>query len=306
MTTTTAAFDCQSKPNHMTMIGAMPTIGSADDEVAERQQAALQERQAVDQRRATRKPGAAADRSRGSPPCRKVCTKSAAERRQRGRERCGQIAHGAGSSTRGTAKPTHDDLPAANSSVSAEQQRRPASRRRAAASAGAQTGERLQISSASSHAASPGGRAPSADHDRTRIASACAQHQREACRAAAGTPATRPATSAGCDRQRSPRRSWPRAHARRASAARRAPTSADEAAQRQRRHDQRRPDLHGLAVVGAGEQPRAEAGLRAGRQFADDGADQAERRSRPSGWRTGTAATAGQRSLPEGLRPVAL
>ena len=29
MTMTTAAFDCQSKPNHMTMIGAMPMIGSA-------------------------------------------------------------------------------------------------------------------------------------------------------------------------------------------------------------------------------------------------------------------------------------
>ena len=29
MTTITAAFDCQSKPNHMTMIGAMPTIGMA-------------------------------------------------------------------------------------------------------------------------------------------------------------------------------------------------------------------------------------------------------------------------------------
>ena len=30
MTTTTAAFDCQSKPNHMTMIGATPMIGSAE------------------------------------------------------------------------------------------------------------------------------------------------------------------------------------------------------------------------------------------------------------------------------------
>ena len=29
ITTTTATFDCQSKPNHITMIGAMPTIGSA-------------------------------------------------------------------------------------------------------------------------------------------------------------------------------------------------------------------------------------------------------------------------------------
>ena len=30
MATTTAAFDGQSKPNHMTMIGAMPMIGSAE------------------------------------------------------------------------------------------------------------------------------------------------------------------------------------------------------------------------------------------------------------------------------------
>ena len=29
MTTTTAAFDCQSNPNQLTRIGAMPTIGSA-------------------------------------------------------------------------------------------------------------------------------------------------------------------------------------------------------------------------------------------------------------------------------------
>ena len=30
MATTTAAFDGQSKPNHMTMIGATPMIGSAE------------------------------------------------------------------------------------------------------------------------------------------------------------------------------------------------------------------------------------------------------------------------------------
>ncbi|MCY1542054.1 hypothetical protein D9M68_777780 [compost metagenome] len=28
--TTTAALDCQSKPNHITMIGAMPIMGKAD------------------------------------------------------------------------------------------------------------------------------------------------------------------------------------------------------------------------------------------------------------------------------------
>ncbi len=30
MTITTAAFDCQSKPNQMTMTGAMPMIGRAE------------------------------------------------------------------------------------------------------------------------------------------------------------------------------------------------------------------------------------------------------------------------------------
>ena len=30
MTTTTAAFDGQSNPNHITMIGATPTIGNAE------------------------------------------------------------------------------------------------------------------------------------------------------------------------------------------------------------------------------------------------------------------------------------
>ena len=30
ITTTTAAFEGQSKPNHITMIGAMPMTGSAD------------------------------------------------------------------------------------------------------------------------------------------------------------------------------------------------------------------------------------------------------------------------------------
>src|SRR3546814_6553187 len=30
MMTTTAALDCQSKPNHMTMIGATPTMGRAE------------------------------------------------------------------------------------------------------------------------------------------------------------------------------------------------------------------------------------------------------------------------------------
>ena len=40
---------------------------------------------------------------------------------------------------------------------------------------------------------------------------------------------------------------------------------------------QRCPDLDGLAVIGARQQPRADAGLGAGRQLGDDGADQRDR-----------------------------
>ena len=57
-------------------------------------------------------------------------------------------------------------------------------------------------------------------------------------------------------------------------------TQPDDRDQRRRAtsgRDQRRPDLHGLAVVGARQQPRADAGHGAGRQFADDGADKARR-----------------------------
>ncbi len=43
MTTTTAAFDGQSKPNHITMIGAMPTIGSAETKLPSGKQPALEE-----------------------------------------------------------------------------------------------------------------------------------------------------------------------------------------------------------------------------------------------------------------------
>ncbi len=80
------------------------------------------------------------------------------------------------------------------------------------------------------------------------------------------------------------------------------PTSADQDQAEQRRHHQRRPDLHRLAVIGAGQQARAEAGLRAGRQLADDRADQADGDARPSATGTGTAArpasAASRRSAP--------
>ena len=49
MTTTTAALDGQSKPNHITMIGAMPTIGSAETRLPTGRRPRLQEGHAVDQ-----------------------------------------------------------------------------------------------------------------------------------------------------------------------------------------------------------------------------------------------------------------
>ncbi len=51
MKTMTAVFDSQPNPNHMTMMGATRDDRHGADHVAERQQAALQERHAVDHQR---------------------------------------------------------------------------------------------------------------------------------------------------------------------------------------------------------------------------------------------------------------
>ncbi len=51
----------------------------------------------------------------------------------------------------------------------------------------------------------------------------------------------------------------------------------DEDGREDRRGKQRRPDLQGLAVIGAGEQPRADPGLRPGRQLRDDRPDERDR-----------------------------
>ncbi len=58
---TTAAFDGQSKPNHITMIGAMPTSGSAEKKLPSGKQAAAEKFEAMREDR-DQKPGAAADR----------------------------------------------------------------------------------------------------------------------------------------------------------------------------------------------------------------------------------------------------
>ena len=68
MITTTAALDCQSKPNHITMIGAMPTIGSAETRLPIGSSPRCRNG-TRSTRIATRKPRAAADaHSRRAPP----------------------------------------------------------------------------------------------------------------------------------------------------------------------------------------------------------------------------------------------
>ena len=83
------------------------------------------------------------------------------------------------------------------------------------------------------------------------------------------------------DRQRPPPRlrggrSWPRSHGPGGQALRQR-HRLHQASRQDRGREQRGPDLDGLAVIGAGEQARPEPERAAGRQFADDGADQADR-----------------------------
>ncbi len=51
MITTMAALDCQSKPNHITMIGAMPTMGSAETRLPSGSRPRCRKGDAVDQDR---------------------------------------------------------------------------------------------------------------------------------------------------------------------------------------------------------------------------------------------------------------
>ena len=104
MTTTMAAFDCQSNPNHITRIGAMPMIGSAEMKLpigisprrrkSERSQAS-----------ATRKPAADPISQPGTAARTKVCAKSAPSTGSDANSRA-MISDGAGKSTVGTFKPT--------------------------------------------------------------------------------------------------------------------------------------------------------------------------------------------------------
>ena len=133
MTTTTAALDGQSKPNHMTMIGAMPTIGSALTRlpIGSRPRCRNGTRST---RMATRKPRAAADaRSRSAPPS----GRSGGNRRQSvGSEATmrAQICARRRQEHRRHAEAAHDDLPEDQEPEAEEErdERRRAARRAAA------------------------------------------------------------------------------------------------------------------------------------------------------------------------------
>ena len=255
------------------------------DEIAERQQPAVQEGDAVDERSPTTKPGAAADRqSRRAPPDEGL-HEVRRQRRDSGGEAHARSALGGGSSTCGTPNADVDDLPQATAAEGAEQQRHARRTHRRAAGhrwpgESASPWRQTQRRDEPEHPRPPEGRHTGLH--RRRRARRTPTRQRERQRDAA-------AITAGGPRML-------------ASAALREPDDADR---RHRpgtaRHEQRRPDLDGLAVIGAGQQPRAQPGLRAGRQFADDGADQARSRSRPSGWEQEGHA-AGQRSLRRSAR----
>ena len=77
MTTTTAAFDSHPKPNHITRIGAVPTIGSAAMKLPTGRRPRL--RSQSEEATATAASSAAAQPMAQpvSAPRRKVCTKSA-------------------------------------------------------------------------------------------------------------------------------------------------------------------------------------------------------------------------------------
>ena len=80
----------------------------------------------------------------------------------------------------------------------------------------------------------------------------------------------------------------------------------DQVAGQSGRRDERRPDLDGLAVIGARQEPGADAGHRAGRQFADDGADEARGDRRPSGEVNRNGTEAGTRSFQKVCARLAL
>ena len=273
MITTTAALDCQSKPNHMTMIGAMPTIGRAETRLPSgRSPRRRNGTRSADDRDDEARP--AADRpARQHRACRKVWTKSA---RSIGSD-AGEAGRDGGGRRQQHARARRSRRTTTSHRKSSDE-RRTATRHREVAQRGAPA---MRGSSAGARAASAPSHGGEPEHARRAT-------QKTGAAPAPATSGTVHAARAECRRTPSERerRQGDGSAARRGAhgrapmrrgrrCARRAPTSRDQHGGEERGREQRRPDLDGLAVIGAGEQPRAEAGLRAGRQFADDGADEA-------------------------------
>ena len=102
MTTTIAALDCQSKPNHMTRMGATPTMGSAAIRFPSGSRPRCRKGMRS-QTRATRKPESEPMIQPGITARTTVCQKST---HRVGSETMSfaQMSEGAGSSTAGTPK----------------------------------------------------------------------------------------------------------------------------------------------------------------------------------------------------------
>jgi hypothetical protein len=111
MTTTTAAFDGQSKPNHITMIGAMPTIGSAETKLPSGSRPRLRKGERS-MAMATAKPSPQPSAYPLSTDLRKVWAKSAASTGRLATIRA-QMAEGGGRMISGTPPPR---VPASQSS----------------------------------------------------------------------------------------------------------------------------------------------------------------------------------------------
>ena len=109
MTTTMAALECQSKPNHMTRMGATPTMGSAATRLPSGS-SPRRRKGTRSQRMATRKPESEPMIQPGITARSTVCTKST-QRMGSDVMSLAQMSDGAGSSTAGTLKPFTISLP---------------------------------------------------------------------------------------------------------------------------------------------------------------------------------------------------
>ena len=129
ITTTTAAFDCQSKPNHITMIGAMPMIGSAETKLPSGSSPRRRNGHAIADDRHRRSPRRSRWPSRPAPPSgrsgRNPASRIGSEVAKPGADRRGRRhQHGR------NAEADAGDLPQANTDEP-EQQRRQRCRARA-------------------------------------------------------------------------------------------------------------------------------------------------------------------------------